>query len=117
MSNIYLSRIKVENFRTFGDFDISIPAVPGLTLLTGTNGLGKSSFFDAIEWGLTGTVRRFDRYLKKSIAEERYLTRRTAPAKHRAFSMLAYVWRRTRDAETGAARPANGGFLRTPRAI
>jgi DNA repair exonuclease SbcCD ATPase subunit len=80
MSDIYLSRIKIENFRTFGDFDISIPAAPGLTLLTGTNGLGKSSFFDAIEWGLTGTVRRFDRYLKKSIAEERYLTRRTAPA-------------------------------------
>jgi hypothetical protein len=23
---------------------------------------------------------------------------------HRAFSMLAYVWRRTRDAETGAAQ-------------
>jgi hypothetical protein len=25
------------------------------------------------------------------------------PGEHRAFSMLAYVWRRTRDAETGAA--------------
>ena len=80
MSDIYLSRVKIENFRTFGDLDISIPAAPGLTLVTGTNGLGKSSFFDAIEWGLTGTVRRFDRYLKKSIAEERYLPRRTAPA-------------------------------------
>jgi len=54
-------------------------------LLTGTNGLGKSNFFDAIEWGLTGKVRRFDRYLlKKKIVESDYLTRRgAAPNSHR----------------------------------
>jgi len=79
MNWIYLSRIKIGNFRTFGAFDISIPAAPGLTLLTGTNGLGKSSFFDALEWGLTGKVRRFEKYLRKGIPEGRYLTRRTAP--------------------------------------
>lgn len=78
MSDIYLSRIRIENFRTFGYFDVSLPIGPGLTLVTGTNGLGKSSFFDAIEWGLTGKIRRFDRY-NKSIDEGRYLTRRGAP--------------------------------------
>jgi predicted ATP-binding protein involved in virulence len=48
MSEIFLSRIAIQDFRTFGDFAIDIPAAPGLVLLTGTNGLGTSSFFDVI---------------------------------------------------------------------
>lgn len=88
MSEIFLSRIAIHDFRTFGDFEIDIPAVPGLVLLTGTNGLGKSSFFDAIEWGLTSKIRRFDPYLKgsgkKKLVEKDYLTRRGAePGAHR----------------------------------
>ena len=79
MSNIYLSRIYIRDFRTFGHFEIDIPAMPGLVLLTGTNGLGKSSFFDAIEWSLTGKVRRFTPYVeKKGFPEGSYLTRRGA---------------------------------------
>lgn len=87
MSDIFLSRIAINDFRTFGDFEIDIPAAPGLVLLTGTNGLGKSSFFDALEWGLTGKIRRFDPYLKsgkKKLVEKDYLTRRGAePDAHR----------------------------------
>lgn len=87
MSNIFLSRIGIHDFRTFGDFEIEIPAAPGLVLLTGTNGLGKSSFFDAIEWALTNTIRRFEPYVqkgKKKLAEKDYLTRRGAePGSHR----------------------------------
>lgn len=88
MNGIFLSCIAIQDFRTFGDFQIDIPAAPGLVLLTGTNGLGKSSFFDAIEWGLTSKIRRFDPYLKgsgkKKLAEEDYLTRRGAePGAHR----------------------------------
>lgn len=78
MSEIYLSKVRIKDFRTFGHFDISLPSGPGLTLITGTNGLGKSSFFDAIEWGLTGKIRRFERY-NKNIDEDRYLPRRGAP--------------------------------------
>lgn len=86
MNPLYLSRIKIQDFRTFGQFDIELPAQPGLMLVTGTNGLGKSSFFDAIEWGLTGDIRRFDSYLaesrkkRKKITEAEYLTRRGATA-------------------------------------
>ncbi|RWP02722.1 AAA family ATPase [Mesorhizobium sp.] len=54
MNDVYLSSIDIEDFRTFGEFRVELPATPGLLLLTGTNGLGKSSFFDAIEWALTG---------------------------------------------------------------
>ena len=84
MTGIYLSRVSIQDFRTFGAFDITIPAVPGLTILTGTNGLGKSNFFDAIEWGLTGKVRRFQQYAeKKKVLEEKYLTRAGAvPGSH-----------------------------------
>jgi DNA repair exonuclease SbcCD ATPase subunit len=86
MSVIFLSRIAIRDFRTFGDFAIDIPAGPGLVLLTGTNGLGKSSFFDAIEWGLTNKIRRFEPYInkgRKKLVEEDYLTRRGAePGSH-----------------------------------
>ncbi len=86
MSEIFLSRIAIQDFRTFGNFEIDIPAAPGLVLLTGTNGLGKSSFFDAIEWGLTGKIRRFEPYLqkgRKKLLESDYLTRRGAePGSH-----------------------------------
>ena len=81
MTDIYLSQIRIQNFRTFGSFDVEIPAAPGLVILTGTNGLGKSSFFDAIEWGLTGFIRRFTPYVEKSrFSESDYLTRRGADA-------------------------------------
>lgn len=87
MSMTFLSRIAIRDFRTFGDFEIEIPPAPGLVLLTGTNGLGKSSFFDAIEWGLTGKIRRFEPYLqngRKKLDEKDYLTRRGAePGSHR----------------------------------
>jgi DNA repair exonuclease SbcCD ATPase subunit len=87
MSDIFLSRIAIHDFRTFGKFEIDIPPAPGLVLLTGTNGLGKSSFFDAIEWGLTSKIRRFEPFLKgsgkKKLVEKDYLTRRGAePGAH-----------------------------------
>lgn len=84
MTEIYLSRVRIQDFRTFGTFDIEIPAAPGLTIISGTNGLGKSNFFDAVEWGLTGNVRRFERYIaKKKFLEGDYLTRAgAAPGSH-----------------------------------
>jgi hypothetical protein len=79
MTNIFLREIHLKDFRTFGDFALSIPPGPGLTLLVGTNGLGKSSFFDGIEWCLTGTIRRFLDYVGR-LNESEYLTRRDAEA-------------------------------------
>ena len=82
MSDLFLRSINFKDFRTFGDFEAQIVPGPGLTLLVGTNGLGKSSFFDALEWGLTGEVRRFKSYMR--LADEgKYLTRRGAtPGAH-----------------------------------
>jgi DNA repair exonuclease SbcCD ATPase subunit len=79
VSDLFLESVRFKDFRTFGVFALDVVPAPGLTLLVGTNGLGKSGFFDALEWGLTGQVRRFKAYLP-SADEAKYLTRRTAPA-------------------------------------
>lgn len=78
MNLIYLQSLLIDNFRPFGEgFKLSLPG-PGVTILTGPNGLGKTSFFDALEWGLTGRVARLadstDDIRKQS--ESRYYARR-----------------------------------------
>lgn len=56
---VYLHKVEISNFRPFGNkFELELPG-PGVTLLVGSNGLGKTSWFDAIECGLTGKVRRW----------------------------------------------------------
>ncbi|MDQ0420294.1 hypothetical protein J2045_001313 [Peteryoungia aggregata LMG 23059] len=79
MSKTFLREVHLHDFRTFGDFTLPLAPGPGLTLLVGTNGLGKSSFFDGIEWGLTGRIRRFENYVGR-LKESDYITRRDAPA-------------------------------------
>jgi len=78
--SVFLKSIKIKNFRTFGDFDLNVAPVAGLVIVSGPNGLGKSSFFDAIEWGLTSDVRRFEKFLRRGDTEADYLTRETTPA-------------------------------------
>ena len=58
----YLKSITVEGFRGIGPrATLEIPAGPGLTLVVGRNGSGKSSFSEGLEMVLTGNVARFDR--------------------------------------------------------
>jgi exonuclease SbcC len=58
-SLIYLSRIGITNFRAYGpDFVLDLPSGPGVTLIAGPNGLGKTTFFEAAEWALTGSASR-----------------------------------------------------------
>ena len=85
--SLYLQRIQLRNFRTFGSFDLELAGVPGLVIITGPNGLGKSSFFDAIEWGLTSEVKHFERYLSRGNTEADYLTREGAEQFSHAVSL------------------------------
>ena len=53
-----LDFVEVAGFRGFKEktlfnFD------PGFAVLTGRNGVGKSSFFDAIDFALTGTINKY----------------------------------------------------------
>ena len=52
--------IEVESFRGFGKrYKFELPEVDVL-ILHGPNGHGKTSFFDAIEWGITGKIFRYE---------------------------------------------------------
>jgi|GEM_PF-2673649 len=69
-----IEQIKIENFRCFRgehDFDINGETI----ILYGENGYGKSSFFDAVEWCLTGSVDRFRQSGEKNIDKNIILNR------------------------------------------
>ena len=57
---LFATALSVRDFRGYGQFDIELPATPCVVLLSGPNGLGKTSLFEAVEWALTGTVKRLD---------------------------------------------------------
>lgn len=58
-NHIYLSGVRIEDFRSLGKSDVSLHPGPGVVLLVGPNGLGKSSWFEAIEMALVGEIRRW----------------------------------------------------------
>lgn len=56
---LYLGAIRLSNFRSFGlDAHVPLTPGPGITVVVGANGLGKTSLIEAVEWALTGSVRR-----------------------------------------------------------
>ena len=56
----YLRSISVEGFRGVGkEVTLELPAGPGLTLVIGRNGSGKSSFAEGLEYLLTGDTYRW----------------------------------------------------------
>ena len=62
---IFLTAIEVEGFRGIGPPTmLSIDPGPGLTLVVGRNGSGKSSFSEALEMTLLGTNQRWDQRVK-----------------------------------------------------
>lgn len=73
---LFLERVRISNFRAYSpDFEVALPAGPGVTVLSGPNGLGKTSLFEAIEWALTGNVRRLSTFTKNKL-DPRCLVRR-----------------------------------------
>lgn len=67
MTTLHLQRIEISNFRAYGDhFSLSLPG-PGVTILTGPDELGPSPFIEAIEWALTGRVRRLAALAQESL--------------------------------------------------
>ena len=57
----HLTSLKVEGFRGIGPAQtLSVHAGPGLTLIVGRNGSGKSSFAEALEVLFTGDSKRWE---------------------------------------------------------
>lgn len=109
-----MSRIEFDDFRTFGRFRLDIAPAPGLTLLVGTNGLGKSTFFDGIEWGLSGRIRRFADHVGRH-TEADYLTRRDAERPNSHSVTLAFD-DGSAFTRTGASAPDEAELLTTLKA-
>ena len=62
---VYLTAIAVEGFRGIGPpSTLHIDPGPGLTLVVGRNGSGKSSFSEALEMVLLGTNQRWEQRVK-----------------------------------------------------
>ncbi|WP_109528425.1 MULTISPECIES: AAA family ATPase [Nocardia] len=60
-AGVFLRAIRVRGFRGIGpETTLHVPPGPGLTLVVGRNGSGKSSFAEAAELALTGGNRRWD---------------------------------------------------------
>ena len=61
----YLASIAVEGFRGIGPrAELELDPAPGLTLVVGRNGSGKSSFAEGLELLLTGGVKRLEKRTK-----------------------------------------------------
>lgn len=56
-----IKKIEFKNFRVYKDQEFEIDSNARIVLIHGNNGFGKTSFFDGIEWGLTGIIQRYDK--------------------------------------------------------
>ncbi len=59
MSQVYLTGIELVQFRSFANLKVKLAAQPSVLIVHGSNGLGKSSLFDALEWTLTDNIDHF----------------------------------------------------------
>jgi len=60
-----ISRVKIENFKCFEVFDLSLN--DGLNILVGNNEAGKSTILEAIHLALTGLFN--GKYLKNELTQ------------------------------------------------
>lgn len=63
-NNLIIQKVKIENFRSYKYFEQEFGLKP-VVLITGPNGYGKTTLIDAIEWGLTGDIKRISNSYKK----------------------------------------------------
>jgi len=57
---MFIKKVEVEGFRGFVEKQVFNLGQSKVIILYGPNGHGKTSFFDAVEWGLTGKLYRYD---------------------------------------------------------
>ena len=92
VNDVYLEKLKIKGFRSYkSETEVTFSAGPGLTIIVGPNGLGKSTLFDAVEWGLTGELRRLNGMDAKAAEKKAALGKK--PEVQLWFSDAAHVYR------------------------
>jgi len=64
-----LNSITLTNLRKFGR-DVEIELSPGATIVLAPNGTGKTTLFEAIEFGLTGRIARLKKDIKHVVRDD-----------------------------------------------
>jgi exonuclease SbcC len=72
--HVYLTGINLTQYRSFAKLNVVLPDSPGVLIVHGSNGIGKSSLFDALEWTLTDQIDHF-RKVKGAEKAATYLCR------------------------------------------
>ena len=67
-----ISSIKIEGFRGVKN-SVELSFSPGFVIVTGRNGSGKSTLCDAIEYALTGSIRKYGERKEKQESVEDYI--------------------------------------------
>src|SRR6185503_6289176 len=121
----YFSRITVEGFRGIGPkASLEIKAGPGLTLVVGRNGSGKSSFAEALELLLTNDTYRWAKRTKVWRDGWRNLHHKTASieveclieGKQKGPTVIKQTWADGEDLEDGKTVVQPHGEPKTDRA-
>lgn len=78
--------MQMNDFRAFNGprkfgFDIENGIIADLVVIYAPNGMGKTSFFDSIEWGLTGEIDRFNTDIKANEYQGYILKNRESDSK------------------------------------
>jgi exonuclease SbcC len=112
MTPIYLTRFALSEFRAFSRLEIRLPPTPGALIVSGSNGLGKSSLFDGLEWCLAGEIEAFAD-AKKSADPLEYLRRWHANAARKTVVEMEFSDRTTvvRDLPGGLRSPIEAAQL------
>ena len=89
-----ISKVEIQAFRAYDDlkdctFDFSLPdgTTADFVSLYAPNGFGKTSFYDAVEWGITANIYRFIRQtrIKSYASDEKHLNYELANKKSPQF--------------------------------
>lgn len=86
---IYLTELRLRQFRSFAELDVCLDPKPGVLIVHGSNGLGKSSLFQGIEWLLTDQIDQF-RNADGVKRAGRYLCRWRKPAAEETSVSLGF---------------------------
>ena len=67
MGSTYLQNIAIKNYRGIHDLTLPFPDGPGIVMLLGDNGVGKTSILQAISTGLSGYLQGINGSSPKNI--------------------------------------------------